>query len=132
MDQIIKLGHISSDQWENLLFQKLNDNFKEYIFENIYLPAVEKENIENFNVQVDIRLKNWIDNILPESTVQVGLQVLSEQFSNILNKQEDHSAHTKQCSENDYELFKNLKAAVAEDALKQHKWDSKAYDVLVM
>lgn len=122
---------ILSLQRENLIFKKLNESFKEYIFENIYFPAAEKSENENFNIQVDIRLKNWIDNVLPASTVDVGLKVLSEQFLSILNKPQDHASHVKNCSENDFALFKNLKTAVAEDALSQHKWDSKAYDVLV-
>ncbi|KAI2807404.1 Dynamin-like 120 kDa protein, mitochondrial [Blomia tropicalis] len=129
LDQIIKLSHLTSDHWEKLLFKKLNENFTEYIFDNIYTPAAEKAGNDNFNIQVDIRLKNWIDNVLPSSTVEVGLQVLSEQFRNILDKQ-DENTNFKNCPENDHVLFQNLKNAVSEDVIRQHKWDPKAYDVL--
>ena len=108
----------------------MNENFTEYIFDNIYTPAAEKAGNDNFNIQVDIRLKNWIDNVLPSSTVEVGLQVLSEQFRNILDKQ-DENTNFKNCPENDHVLFQNLKNAVSEDVIRQHKWDPKAYDVLV-
>ena len=115
---------------ENLLFKQLNESFKDYIFENIYMPSAQAQT-DNFNIQADIRLKNWIDNVLPSSTVEVGLTVLSKQFMAVLNKQEEFSGHVKNCTENDSALFKNLKEVVAEDALQQHQWDSKAYDVLV-
>ena len=139
LDQIIKLGHLSSDHWEQTLFTKLNEHFKDYIFENIYLPAAEAPP-DSFNIQADIRLKNWIDNVLPASTVEVGLKVLSEQFQEVLGnrRQADGSdgaggsAHGgRNCAENDAALFRSLKEAVAEDALEQHQWDSKAFDVLV-
>lgn len=113
-----------------MLFKKLNESFKDYIFENIYLPAAEAQT-DNFNIQADIRLKNWIDNVLPSSTVEVGLKVLKEQFLDILNKKEEQSGHIRNCPENDMALFKQLKEVVAEEALQQHNWDSKAYDVLV-
>ncbi|KAH9392594.1 Dynamin-like 120 kDa protein, mitochondrial [Tyrophagus putrescentiae] len=138
LDQIIKLGHLSSDHWEQTLFTKLNEHFKDYIFENIYLPAAEAPP-DSFNIQADIRLKNWIDNVLPASTVEVGLKVLSEQFQEVLGnrRQADGSdgaggsAHGgRNCAENDAALFRSLKEAVAEDALEQHQWDSKAFDVL--
>lgn len=112
-----------------MIFKNLNDSFIDKIFDDIYLPSAERS--DSFNVQVDIRLKNWIDNVLPSQTVEVGWKVLSEQFLEILNKKDENCQETKN-SENDYNLFKNLKAAVADDVLEHHTWDPKAYDVLVL
>lgn len=98
------------------------------IFDDIYMPAAAMA--DNFNVQVDIRLQNWIQKILPEQTVAIGWKVLSGQFKEILDKKDDIYQEDPN-PENDYYLFQNLKNALAEDALSQHKWDSKAYDVLV-
>lgn len=112
---------------EKLFFTQLNENFKNYIFENIYFPCAQKSDNENFNVLIDIKLKNWIDNVLPSDTVQFGWKVLSEQFLNILIPKNDNLN-----GNGDENLFRNLKNEVAKTVLKQHQWDPKALDVLVM
>ncbi|KPM08176.1 dynamin-like protein 120 kDa protein, mitochondrial-like protein [Sarcoptes scabiei] len=122
LDQIIK---------ENLFFNNLNESFKNEIFERIYLPCAVRADTENFNVLVDINLKSWIDNYLPKKTVEVGWQVLSEQFWNILiDKKTSQSNSQLKELENDEFLYRNLKIAVAETILKNHHWDPKAVDVL--
>ena len=142
LDQIIKLSHLNELYWETKFFQHLNENFKKFIFEDIYLPCAEKSDLENFNVLIDIKLKNWIDNELPGKTVETGWQVLREQFERTLipnRKSCDHhqqqNNHQQQnyhqnYDENDDQLFLRLKMAVAEAVLQNHRWDSKATDVI--
>lgn len=127
---------MNANYWENLLFQSLNDQFKETIFEEIYLPAAQVDSSDGFNIHADIRLKNWIDNVLPSKTIEVGWQVLSGQFLKILqdrfkdayNQHRRRSETGEGCSDQD--LFKSLKEAVSQEVLARHKWDSKANDVL--
>lgn len=133
LDQIIKLSHLNADFWENLLFKKFNDSFKEFIFEQIYLPAAEKNNPDEFNIQVDISLKKWIDHVLPAQTVETGWQVLAEQFMEVLIDKDKEACKKEHhnIGETDYNVFKNLKMAVAGEVINQHRWDPKANDVLV-
>lgn len=131
LDQIIKLSHLNADFWESLLFKKFNDSFKEFIFEQIYLPAAQKNNPDEFNIQVDIALKNWIDYVLPAHTVETGWQVLAEQFMEVLIDNDNEACKKDHNCETDYNLFKKLKMAVANEVISQHRWDPKANDVLV-
>lgn len=111
----------------------MNENFKRFIFEEIYLPCAEKADVENFNVLIDIKLKNWIDNWLPAKTVQTGWQVLREQFQKTLipNVDQRKSCDQTQNNESDDQLFQRLKMAVSETVLEHHQWDGKAADVIV-
>lgn len=132
LDQIIKLSHYNELHWETLFFQRLNENFKRFIFEEIYLPCAEKADVENFNVLIDIKLKNWIDNWLPAKTVETGWQVLREQFQKTLipNVDQRKSCDQTQNNESDDQLFQRLKMAVSETVLEHHQWDGKAADVI--
>lgn len=80
---------------------------------------------------IDIKLKNWIDNVLPSKTVEFGWKVLSEQFLNTLLLKNDHPSMVIINGNGDENLFRNLKNEVAKTVLEQHQWDQKALDVLV-
>ena len=70
-----------------------------------------------FNTTVDIRLKQWAEDQLPSKSVQIGWEVLKDKFEAFLEK-----ART---SKNHDSIFDQMKASVAEEAMKRHQWEVK-------
>lgn len=71
---------------------------------------------------VDIKLKQWADEVLPIKSVEAGWETLQEQFSDLIEK-------SKKLPEHD-DIFDNLKTAVLEESIKRHVWETKAIEVL--
>lgn len=67
-------------------------------------------------------MKQWAESVLSEKAVEVGWESLQEQFSILVEKSKAAKGHD--------EIFDNLKAAVWDDAMKRHKWEEKAAEVL--
>ncbi|XP_035232787.1 dynamin-like 120 kDa protein, mitochondrial isoform X2 [Stegodyphus dumicola] len=122
LDEIINLSQLSPKHWEETLSKELWKKMSVYVFENIYVQAWQAGSPESFNTAVDIKLKHWADEMLPKKCVDVGWETLQEEFGTILEKSKTSKDHD--------DLFDNLKAAVVEDAIRQHSWEGKAVDML--
>jgi optic atrophy protein 1 len=62
-----------------------------------------------FNTTVDIKLKQWAENQLGVKCVEVGWEVLKEQFMTLMDKAKMSKDHDN--------IFDNLKAAVVDEAM---------------
>lgn len=113
---------LSPAHWEGVISAKLWENVSSYVFERIYLPAAQSNGAGTFNTQVDINLKHWADSALPAKAVDVGWEALREQFTLLMEKSKSVKDHD--------DIFDNLKSSVWEEAVKRHKWEEKASDVL--
>ncbi|KAG1667384.1 Dynamin-like protein, mitochondrial [Nymphon striatum] len=122
LDEIINLSLISPKQWEEKLTQKLWEKMSSYVFENIFLSAAHCDSPGVFNTTIDIKLKQWAEKILPQKCVEVGWETLKEEFKNLLEKSKLESSHDN--------IFDNLIAAIVDDAVKSHKWEDKAANML--
>ena len=65
-----------------------------------------------FNTTVDIKLKQWAENQLGVKCVEVGWEVLQEQFMALMEKAKKHKDHDN--------IFDNLKAAVVDEAMHMY------------
>uniref|UniRef100_A0A915JVV4 Dynamin-like GTPase OPA1, mitochondrial n=1 Tax=Romanomermis culicivorax TaxID=13658 RepID=A0A915JVV4_ROMCU len=122
LDEVVNLSQVSSKQWEHELEKKLWEKISSYVFENIYIPAVLSENIRAFNTIVDIKLKHWVDSMLPKKCIDVGWETLRDQFRTLMHRE-------AQSKEYDV-LFDPIKSAVVDQAMGQHVWEPKAVDYL--
>ncbi|EEB18045.1 conserved hypothetical protein [Pediculus humanus corporis] len=122
LDEIVNLSQVTPGQWEELLWKKLWEKFSSHVFENIYLAAAQSGDIGQFKTIVDIRLRQWAENELPQKSVEVGWEALQEEFRQFLDKAKNSKDHD--------DLFDNLKQAVVDEALARHTWEDKAADML--
>ncbi|XP_062583639.1 dynamin-like 120 kDa protein, mitochondrial isoform X1 [Saccostrea cucullata] len=122
LDEIINLSQLTPKQWEEAFYNKLWERCSSYFFESIYLPAAQTENSGTFNTTVDIKLKQWADNMLPKKCVEVGWDTLHDEFLKIVEKDKKNKGHD--------EIFDQLKLAVIEASKNKHQWDGKAEDSL--
>lgn len=72
---------------------------------------------------MDIALKDWTDDQLPQLSVKVGWMTLFKQLENIMT--------TKKTDREIGDLFQPLKANVLETVKEQHVWQSNAMKRLV-
>ncbi|GAB6028236.1 Optic atrophy 1, isoform A [Chamberlinius hualienensis] len=122
LDEIINLSQLTPKQWEEALVKKLWEKMAAYVFEEIYIPAAQTHNSGTFNTIADIKLKLWADNILPLQCIKVGWETLKEEFKNLMEKAKTSKDHD--------DIFDNLKDAVIDEAINQHVWEDKAFEVL--
>jgi len=132
LDEIINLSLISPQTWEQRLGEKLWDKVSQYAFENIYLPAAQTQasnrqishhaRTGTFNTTVDIKLKQWTENMLPMKSVEVGWDTLKEEFLSLMTKAKQNKDHD--------DIFDQLKVAVVETAMNKHKWEERASNML--
>lgn len=122
LDEIVNLSQLTPHHWEETLKKKLWEKMSIYVFENILFPAAQTSNSGTFNTTVDIKLKVWADKTLPNKCVEIGWETLQEEFKKLMEKTKSYKEHD--------DIFNPLKAAVVGDALKEHKWDNKAADML--
>lgn len=136
-----------------MLSKKLWDKISPHVFENIYLPAAQFDSsgyarqiffsiirastilmiklfglnrnagFRVFNVTVDIKLKQWAEQLLPGNCVNVGWETLKEEFRKLVDKSKTDPSHDG--------IFDKLKATIIDEALDRHKWEGKAADTLV-
>ncbi|XP_047101285.1 dynamin-like 120 kDa protein, mitochondrial isoform X1 [Schistocerca piceifrons] len=122
LDEVINLSQVPPRRWEELLMRKLWEKVSTHVFENIYLPAAQTGNQGTFNTTVDIRLRQWADQQLPQKSVEAGWEVLSDEFQAFMqaaSRSKDHD-----------DIFDSLKAAVVADAMQRHSWEAKASEML--
>lgn len=74
-----------------------------------------------FKTTVDIRLRQWAEQKLPQKSVEAGWEALQEEFRQFLNKAKNSKDHDN--------IFDNLKQAVVDEALMRHTWEDKARSV---
>lgn len=99
------------------------DSCSSYLMENIYLPASQETSRSLFKTKVDIKLKDWVENILPVKSVEVGKAALVQEFNKLIEKSKSDPNHD--------DVLDDLKAAVVEESWKRHQWEAKASEVLV-
>ncbi|KAK6622157.1 hypothetical protein RUM44_001964 [Polyplax serrata] len=122
LDEIVNLSQVSPRQWEELLWKKLWEKVSTHVFENIYLAAAQSGDIGQFKTTVDIRLRQWAEQKLPQKSVEAGWEALQEEFRQFLNKAKNSKDHDN--------IFDNLKQAVVDEALMRHTWEDKASEAL--
>ncbi|XP_015792398.1 dynamin-like 120 kDa protein, mitochondrial isoform X2 [Tetranychus urticae] len=121
-DEIINLSQLSPNHWETVLTKMLWDSCSSYLMENIYLPASQETSRSLFKTKVDIKLKDWVENILPVKSVEVGKAALVQEFNKLIEKSKSDPNHD--------DVLDDLKAAVVEESWKRHQWEAKASEVL--
>lgn len=123
LDEVINLSQVSSKKWEELLIRKLWDKLSTHVFENIYLAAAQTGDVGMFKTTVDIRLKQWADQQLPQKSVEAGWEVLQEEFRRFMNKAKESKDHDN--------IFDSLKEAVVDEAIRRHTWEDKVGKVRI-
>ncbi|XP_070490258.1 dynamin-like GTPase OPA1, mitochondrial isoform X2 [Chironomus tepperi] len=122
LDEVVNLSQISPKRWEELLNKKLWEKISNYVFENIYLPAAQSGSQNSFNTMVDIKLRQWAEDVLPAKSVECGWECLQEEFFNLNEKAKKNPDHD--------DIFDHLKTAVIDEAMRKHSWEDKAMDML--
>jgi optic atrophy protein 1 len=144
LDKVVKLSQVSPRHWEEVLAKRLWEEFISYIFDTIYLPAAQKRNsgiasifffallygfsylqislrifyvTVTFNTIVDIKLKEWTENQLPQKSIEIGWDCLQQGFNNFVKETNVKKNHD--------DIFDNLIAAVFEDAISKFTWEDK-------
>lgn len=135
LDEVVNLSLVSPQTWEDAISKKLWERVAPYVFENIYLPAAQTglgdgptrpisshNRTGTFNTTVDIKLKQWAENQLGVKCVEVGWEVLQEQFMALMDRAKKSKDHDN--------IFDNLKSAVVDEAMHMHMWEDKAAEML--
>ncbi|XP_044017914.1 dynamin-like 120 kDa protein, mitochondrial isoform X2 [Aphidius gifuensis] len=122
LDEIVNLSQVSPRHWEEVLMSRIWDKVSMHVFENIYLPAAQTGDPGTFNTTVDIKLKQWAENKLPEKSVESGWECLKQEFQNFMNSAKKNQDHD--------DIFDNLKNAVVNEAMERHSWEDKASQML--
>lgn len=122
LDEVVNLSQVSPKKWEELLNSKIWDKISNYVFENIYLPAAQSGSQNSFNTMVDIKLRQWAEEVLPSKSVEAGWETLQEEFADLVAKAKKNPDHD--------DIFDNIKSAVIDEAIKRHSWEDKAIDML--
>lgn len=122
LDEVVNLSQVSPKKWEELLNTKIWDKISNYVFENIYLPAAQSGSQNSFNTMVDIKLRQWAEEVLPSKSVEAGWETLQEEFADLVAKAKKNPDHD--------DIFDNIKSAVIDEAIKRHSWEDKAIDML--
>lgn len=131
LDEVINLSLVSPQTWEDAISKKLWEKVAPYVFENIYLPASQADNLRQisahnrtgtFNTTVDIKLKNWAENQLGVKCVEVGWECLKDQFQMLMEKAKKSKDHD--------DIFDNLKSVCIEEAMHRHLWEDKGAEML--
>ncbi|XP_066156023.1 dynamin-like GTPase OPA1, mitochondrial isoform X1 [Euwallacea fornicatus] len=122
LDEVINLSQVSPGEWEKRLSQNIWDKVSGNMFENIYIPAAQTGSAETFNTAVDIKLRQWAESTLPSQSVDCGWESLKAEFQRFMQKASIAPDHD--------DIFDELKRAVVNEAMKRHKWEDKASDML--
>ncbi|XP_076269985.1 opa1 mitochondrial dynamin like GTPase isoform X1 [Rhynchophorus ferrugineus] len=122
LDEIVNLSQVSPREWEERLLQNIWEKVSGHVFENIFIPAAQTGATETFNTAVDIKLRQWAESTLPAQSVESGWESLRSEFENFMQKASKAPEHD--------DIFDLLKQAVVNEAMKRHKWEDKASDML--
>ncbi|CAH8475074.1 unnamed protein product [Schistosoma rodhaini] len=118
LDDLISLNGISSTVWEKNIHYELWNKLKDYIFTKIIEPSQHIDDIGTFQTNVDIWLRDWVENNLPKASIETGLQTLYSQLDSKLKTMQDVPGYDP--------VFDPLKEAVHQEIRKRHHWDPKA------
>lgn len=159
LDKVLELPTtVQPQEWENELLSRLWDQVSHHVVEHIFLPsAIKSDNQADFNTKVDIKLKQWADNMLPKLAAEVAKKMLLEKFSKVLVPYKEvipetdnldnlnlnqskspgkrHPRNTKiedlyDHNENRDKIFDLLREEVLAEAIKRHNWDEEYYKTL--
>ncbi|XP_053201984.1 dynamin-like 120 kDa protein, mitochondrial isoform X2 [Panonychus citri] len=122
VDEIVNLSQLSPNHWETVISKLLWESCSSYLMESIYLPASQELVRSLFRTKVDIKLKDWVENILPGKSVEVAKKALIQELDRLIEKSKTDPGHD--------DVLDDLKAAVIEESWKRHKWEPKASEVL--
>jgi optic atrophy protein 1 len=70
-----------------------------------------------FNTTVDIKLKQWAEQQLPQKSVESGWEGLQSEFQKFMERAKNRSDHD--------DIFDNFKTAVVDEAMHRHSWEDK-------
>jgi len=70
-----------------------------------------------FNTAVDIKLKQWAEQQLPQKSVESGWEGLQTEFQRFMERAKTKPEHD--------DIFDTLKANVVDEALRRHSWEDK-------
>lgn len=70
-----------------------------------------------FNTTVDIKLRQWADEMLPQKSVEAGWEALRHEFTQFIEGRKHSKDHD--------DVFDKLKEAVIDEAMSRHKWEPK-------
>lgn len=73
--------------------------------------------VEMFNTTVDIKLRQWADQTLPQKSVEAGWEALRYEFTQFVESRKRSRDHD--------DIFDRLKQAVIDEAMARHKWEPK-------
>uniref|UniRef100_A0A5S6QHT8 Dynamin-like GTPase OPA1, mitochondrial n=1 Tax=Trichuris muris TaxID=70415 RepID=A0A5S6QHT8_TRIMR len=118
LDEINALEDIASKDWEASLRDKIWKRMSPYVLDKVYFPAAAEDSVGAFTTSIDIKVKRWVDNKLPEMCVEVAWDTLREKLVDIVAQDARKTEHAA--------LFESLKNAVIEQAFAAHAWDPKA------
>lgn len=76
---------------------------------------------DKFNTLVDIKLREWAENELPNASIRAGREALREEFTDLMRK----------TNETDL-IYEPVKKEAVEEALNRHQWEERARDVSTM
>jgi hypothetical protein len=77
-----------------------------------------------FNTTVDVKLQQWAEKELPRQCVEIGHQVLLNEFESLIERE--------QKSRSNDPITNDLKMQVVQACRTRHQWDAKALDSLVL
>ncbi|XP_071840182.1 dynamin-like GTPase OPA1, mitochondrial isoform X3 [Apostichopus japonicus] len=120
LDEVLCLSEITAKHWEEVINNVFWDRVAGYVFEGIYIPSAQSNDSGTFNTSVDIKLKQWAEQTLPKTSVEVGSEALMKEFDRLIEK-------SKANKDTDV-LFDKLKSAVKTKGLERHKWQTNAVD----
>ncbi|KAH8852082.1 Dynamin-like protein [Schistosoma japonicum] len=118
LDDLISLNGISSTVWEKNIRSELWNKLKEHIFTKMLEPSQHIDNIGTFQTNVDIWLRDWVENNLPKASIEAGWQTLYDQLDSKLKTMRNVPGYDP--------VFDLLKETVHQETRKRHHWDPKA------
>nr|XP_054768305.1 dynamin-like 120 kDa protein, mitochondrial [Lytechinus pictus] len=122
LDEVMSLNEIKPQQWEETLSKLLWEGVSSHVFEGIYLPASQSLDAGAFNTIIDIKLKEWAENVLPKTSIEVGSNTLVEEYSKLVEKSKSKKDHDT--------IFDSLKTAVKHESISRHQWMERAVENL--
>ncbi|KAL1116742.1 hypothetical protein AAG570_005214 [Ranatra chinensis] len=122
LDEVVNLSQVSAKDWESLLADKVWHRISSHVFDNIFLPAAQTGNSKSYNTMVDIRLKEWAELQLAERSIEAGTEALQQEFMRFMENSNKLSDP----------VFRPLKEAVLQEALRRHSWENKGNHMLRM
>jgi len=122
LDDFARLTNHSPKQWESTIVDKFWKKISNYVFERIYLPSAQTSTSGTFNTQVDINLKHWIEGSLSRKAIEVGWEALQQELLIMIEKGKKETNHDP--------VFDHLKKAVCEEAIRKHRWEENAAEIL--